>query len=202
MITIGITGIIGSGKTTVSAALKNKGFVVIDLDVLAKKVLAQPDVQKEIEKDLGKEFTGSEEDLRKKLRDTVFIEKEKLAKLENIIHPNVRKMLFEELEGLNKQGIKSAIVDGPLIYEKGLDKELDKVIVVSAAMELIRERLIERGMSTGDIEKRTAKQMPLKEKEKKADFILFNNGTKEDLEGDVEMLSERIKEWEVSGNAP
>jgi dephospho-CoA kinase len=94
------------------------------------------------------------------------------------------------------------IVDGPLLYETDLHKDLDKIVVVSTEKEKIRERLRARGLSDNDMDARTSNQIPLKEKEKRADFVIFNNGTKRDLEQEVEGLLRRIKEWEVTVDAP
>lgn len=201
MITIGITGIIGSGKTTASAMLKKKGLPVIDLDDLAKKTLALKEVHEEITEKIGRGFVENGAIVVGRLRDAVFVDKEKLRKLEEIVHPRVRERLFETIEGHKDRGAGTVIVDGPLLFETGLHRRLDKTIVVTADMDIIRKRLKKRGMSTDDIEKRIAHQIPLSEKEKAADLIVRNNGTKKDLDREIENLLERIKEWEVRPDA-
>lgn len=197
MITIGITGIIGSGKTTASAALKNKGIPVVDLDFLAKKALTLTEVHEDIERELGNGFVAEGEIVVERLRDLVFADKEKLQKLEAIIHPRVLAQLWQTIRELEAAGEKAVIVDGPLLFETDLHKKLDKTVVVSADMGVIRERLKTRGMAPDDIEKRISHQIPLWEKEKVADYVLFNNGTREDLDREIENLLERINEWEV-----
>jgi len=197
MITIGITGIIGSGKTTASAALKDRGIPVIDLDVLARRTLALAEVHEDIEREFGGGFIAGGEVVVEKLRDAVFADTEKLRKLEAITHPRVLAQLWQAVRKLTDAGNKAVIVDGPLLFETGLHKELDKTVVVAADMDVIRERLKIRGMAPEDIEKRISHQIPLAEKEKAADHVLFNNGTRTDLEKNVEDLLERIKEWEV-----
>jgi len=197
MITIGITGIIGSGKTTASAALKNKGIPVVDLDFLAKKALTLTEVHEDIERELGNGFVAEGEIVVERLRDLVFADKEKLQKLEAIIHPRVLAQLWQTIKELEDAGEKAVIVDGPLLFETDLHKKLDKTVVVSADMGVIRERLKTRGMAPDDIEKRISHQIPLWEKEKVADYVLFNNGTREDLDREIENLLERINEWEV-----
>jgi dephospho-CoA kinase len=197
MITIGITGIIGSGKTTASTALKNKGIPVVDLDFLAKKALTLTEVHEDIEKELGNGFVAGGEIVVDRLRDLVFADKEKLRKLEAIIHPRVLAQLWQTIKELGEAGEKAVIVDGPLLFETDLHKKLDKTVVVTADMSVIRERLKMRGMAPDDIEKRISHQIPLWEKEKVADYVLFNNGTREDLDREIENLLERINEWEV-----
>lgn len=202
MITIGITGIIGSGKTTVSNQLRKKGLAVIDLDNLARKATTLKEVQKDITTHLGEEFVKTGGVAVERLRELVFVDRKKLQVLEGILHPRIMEEMRKQISDLKEKGARTAIVDGPLIYEKGLHKVLDKTIVVSAGMDRIKERLRLRGLSGEDIDRRISLQIPLEEKEKAADFVIFNNGTKEDLERETENLFRRIKEWEVRADAP
>jgi dephospho-CoA kinase len=202
MIVIGITGIIGSGKTSTSNILKKRGIVVIDLDSLAKKALALKEVQDDIAARLCKEFVKDGNPVIDKLKETVFMNKEKLRTLESIIHPRVREELWKEINKKREAGKNLAVVDGPLLYETDLHKSLDKIVVVSTETEKIKERLRLKGLSDNDIDMRMSNQIPLKEKEKRADFVVFNNGTKRDLKREVEGLLRRIKEWEVMVDAP
>jgi len=197
MITIGITGIIGSGKSTASAALGARGIPVIDLDALAKKMLTLAEVHEEIEREFGNGLVIDGQIVVEKLRDIVFADKEKLRRLERITHPRVLSELWREVAELAGAGEKAVIVDGPLLFETGLYKELDRTVVVTADMDVVRKRLKMRGMAPDDIEKRISNQIPLKEKEEAADYVLSNNGTREDLERNIEALLERINEWEV-----
>ncbi|MDM7920252.1 MAG: dephospho-CoA kinase [Methanosarcina sp.] len=93
MIIIGITGIIGSGKTTVSDILRKKGITVIDLDALAKKAIMLKEVQEEIASSLGKEYVEDGKPAIEKIKELVFSDKEQLRLLESIIHPRVRENL-------------------------------------------------------------------------------------------------------------
>jgi dephospho-CoA kinase len=197
MITIGITGIIGSGKTTVSGLLKQKGLTIIDLDGLAREAIQFKEVQEDIIIGLGEEFVKDGVVVVEKLRDLVFADTVKLEKLESIVHPRILEGMRKEIDTLKGKKVKTVIIDGPLLYEKGLHKNLNKIIVVSATMDKIKERLKKRGLFEEDIERRIALQIPLNEKEKVADFVIFNNGTKDDLKKETEVLWRRIKEWEV-----
>jgi dephospho-CoA kinase len=201
MRTVGITGIIGSGKTTVAKLLREKGFSVLDLDDIAKNVLSCKQVQDEIEGRLGREYIEQGRTIVEFLRDVVFVDQHKLQDLENIVHPKVKQILWNEVERLKQFGERIIFIDAPLLFEKGLDKELDKVVVVSAEMDTIEKRLIKRGLFREDIQRRISCQIPLKEKEKKADFIIFNSGTEKDLERNIELLLNRIREWEVTVDA-
>lgn len=202
MITIGITGILGSGKTTASRMLKKEGFNVIDLDLLAKKIIKEKDVKNEIKKVFGKEFIANNRVDIEKLRGKVFGSRKELRALERILHPRVGELLWRKIEQLKRSGARASIVDGPLLFETGLYKKLDKTVVVAAGMEKIKERLKNRGMKEGDADRRMLFQIPLKEKIKKADHVVSNNGNKEDLIRGLADLLEKIKEWEVEANAP
>ena len=202
MILIGITGIIGSGKTTVSNMLEKEGFVVIDLDMIAKDTLLQNDVIREIGSRFGKEYVSGDRVNVEKMKKTVFQNEDMLRILEGITHPKIVDRLFNDVDSIKKRGAKSIIIDGPLLFETGLYKRLDKIVVVSANPEALKERLIKRGMEQEDIEKRMVFQISLEEKEKLADIVLYNNGTMEGLKREVSKLSETIKGWEVEVDAP
>lgn len=197
MITIGITGIIGSGKSTASQSLKIKGIPVIDLDAEAKRVLTMKEVHEDIEKQLGPGLVVNDEICIEKLRDTVFSNKKKLRTLEAITHPRILGRMWKVIADLKASGHRAAIIDGPLLFETGLYKEFDKLVVVTADMDVIRQRLKIRGMEPQDIEKRISHQIPLGEKAEVADYVLLNNGTREDLDREIDKLMERIDEWEV-----
>lgn len=202
MITVGITGIIGSGKTTAASLLKRKGFEIIDLDQLSKDLIRKGEVLAEIRRRLGAEYVAEDTVDIVRLRDEVFKNKDLLRILEAIIHPRVRSMLGQRLDELEREGAEVVFVDGPLLFETGFYKELDKIVVVSAKTRTIKERLKARGMTEEDIGRRMPHQIPLTEKEKMADHVVNNNGNVDSLEREVEGLLQRIKEWEVRADAP
>ena len=198
MITIGVTGIIGSGKSTVSAMLGQTGITVIDLDKLAKEVSGSPAAKEGIRKTFGEEYVKEDGTIDKdRMKDLVFKDKARLTQLEAIMHPLIRgemeRRAIEEWE----RGARAVVIDGPLIFEKGMYRELSKVVVVSADIARIKERLIKRGMTSDDVERRMENQMPLAEKEKMADYVIYNNGTEDDLREELKILLEKIKIWEV-----
>ncbi|MCX5817869.1 MAG: dephospho-CoA kinase [Proteobacteria bacterium] len=201
MILVGITGIIGSGKTTVSSMLKKEGFEVIDLDGIAKEVLSLEDVKKEIGNVFGTEYISGDHVNIEKMRSAAFQNRDSLKKLEKIVHPGIVERLFRNAEQIKKSGAKSVIIDGPLLFETGLYKKMDRTVVVSTDAEMLTVRLKNRGMDEEDVKRRMAFQMPLKEKERTADWVVHNNGTVEDLKKETAMLLEKIKGWEVEPHA-
>jgi dephospho-CoA kinase len=201
MILIGITGIVGSGKTTVAAMLKKEGLEVIDLDKIAKEIARQERIISVIGKVLGTSYIADGKVDTRKVAELVFNDEEAREKLERIMHPLIDAEMRNQIERLEREGTKTAIIDGPLIFEKGLYKELDKVVVVSGSVETIKNRLKGRGMDESDAKRRMASQMPLEQKEAQADYIVRNEGTIGDLEKEVDNLLKQIKEWEVELNA-
>lgn len=197
MILVGITGIIGSGKSTVSRMLSQEGFPVIDLDGLGKEVTDYREVIGDIKEVFGAEYIVNNRADIAKLREIAFIDTETRRKLENIIHPRAGAELWKRIDELKTKGAPVVIVDAPLLYETGLYKKLDKVVVVSADMDKIKERLILRGMEEEDANRRLPHQIPLSEKEKIADYVLYNNGSEKDLRKELKALLLKIKEWEV-----
>ncbi len=202
MILIGVTGIVGSGKSTVSNLLREKGFQVIDLDKLAKESLSWDEVKDGIREAFGDDYVRDGVVDVEKLGRTVFSKEEELRRLEGIVHPKVTKALFRKAEELRKEGAKTLIIDAPLLFETDLCKRVDKIVVVTAPMEIIKERLKLRGMAEDDMERRIPFQVPLSEKEKMADYVVHNSGTVEDLGSEVDALLGRIKSWEVEVDAP
>jgi dephospho-CoA kinase len=199
MILVGITGIIGSGKTTVSNMLSQEGIPVIDLDRLGKEITDYDEVIRDIEEVFGTEYIANKKVDIVKLRKIAFVDVKTRKKLEAIIHPRVRAELWKKIEHYRDMGARVVVVDAPLLYETGMYKSLDKVVVVSADMDKIRERLKLRGMDEEDTDRRLPHQIPLADKEKMADYILYNNGLEEDLRKELKTLLLRIKEWEVRG---
>jgi len=187
---VGITGSIGTGKTTLAGVFRRMGYEVIDLDECAKRLLEGRAIGREIAQALGQPEDHLD---RKRLADVVFSDEEKLAALEAILHPRVIAALEGRLEQLKGYSKDIVFVDGPLIFEKGLHKRLDLVLVVSAEDRLVEERLRARGMDEEDVRRRRRAQMPLKEKEKLADFVIYNNGTVSDLEAQAVKCLQEIR---------
>ena len=179
MILVGLTGGIATGKSTVAGLFKRCGATVIDADALAREVV-QPGkpAWREIVRIFGKAALNTNRTLnRQALGAIVFGHPTKLRYLENIIHPRVAR----EQARLTKQAARIdphaiVIYDVPLLFEAGIDKRVDKTIVVTADRETQIARLKQRnGLSRAEAIRRIKTQMPLADKRRRADYLL--NGT-------------------------
>jgi len=201
MIIIGLTGILGSGKSTVAALLRGRGLPVIDFDALAKESLAWKETQDDIRDAFGDEYiVGGRVDVEK-LRQTVFTKDPNVRKLEAIVHPRVRQEVERQLLALEEKGVKAVIIEHPLLFEVGFHRPVDKIVVVTATEEKLRDRLEKRGMKGDDAARRFSFQIPLREKEEKADYVINNNGAENQLEAQIDSLVQRITTWEEIGHA-
>ena len=188
---IGLTGGIASGKSTVSKYLVEKGFKVYDADKIAKDISEKKLVQEEIIVTFGDKILGKNGNVdRKKLKEIVFGDKEKLKQLNAIIHPKVIDF-YKELKEKNTDEI--IIFDVPLLFESGIDKFCDKILVVISDYEIQLNRIVERDKIDRDLAEKIIKsQLSNEERIKKADVVIENNSSLEDLFEKVERFCERI----------
>ena len=201
MIIVGLTGILGSGKSTVAAALRKRGLDVIDFDGLAKESLNWKETQEEIREAFGDEYVVMGRVDVERLRQTVFTNDLNVRKLEAIIHPRVHEEVERRLVALEEKDVLAAIIEHPLLFEVGFHRPVDKIVVVTAKDDIIRARLEKRGMRGDDVERRLSFQIPLKEKEEKADYVINNNGAEDQLGEQIDSLVQEITKWEERGHA-
>lgn len=193
---VGITGGIGSGKSLVSAEFKRLGAVVIDADVVAREVVEKgAPGHEEILKAFGPGFFDKDGALnRKALAAVVFKDPEKLARLNAVIHPRIRERIRQKMREYAKTRAL-VVVDAPLLFENGLDKEMDKTVVVYAYEEERVGRVVKRegvSVSRERVKEIMAAQMPLEDKIKKADFVIDNNGPLEETIAAVRALFRKL----------
>jgi dephospho-CoA kinase len=191
MTIVGLTGSVGTGKSTVTNFFRELGAYVIDWDELARKVTSpRSEAWKEITEHFGKSTLN--EDLtinRQKLADIVFSDQKKLAKLDQIVHPKVfqeDERITNEIRGHDPNAL--IIKDIPLLFELTHPISVDKIIVVSASEPTQLRRLKEKGMSREDAQNRMKCQLPLEEKIKSADFVVNNDGTEEETKRQAEEI--------------
>lgn len=189
---LGLTGGIACGKTTISNIFKQLGIKVIDADKVAREVIELPEIVNQIKKNYGDEvFINGKLD-RKKLREIIFNDKEKIMKLNSIIHPKVID-IFKEEYNKNKFSDEIIVFDIPLLFEVGLEKYCNKTIVVYVNEEIQIKRVMERDNSSRELAKKIIDaQMDLFEKVKMADYAIENNSSVNELEKKVKNIIESI----------
>jgi dephospho-CoA kinase len=185
VLAIGLTGGIGSGKSTVGELLVRCGAVLIDADVIARQVLEKdsPGLARVIER-FGDGLLREDGSLdREKTANLVFADEMARADLDAIVHPLVAARMLEAVAG-EAETDHVVVLDIPLLAEGGRSRyQLDGVLVVDCPVDIAIERLVEqRGMSPADAEARVAAQATREERLALADFIIMNMGTRQELE--------------------
>ncbi|SCJ73873.1 Dephospho-CoA kinase [uncultured Clostridium sp.] len=196
MIKIGLTGGIGSGKSTVSAMLKEAGFPIIDADIIAKSVLEKyPEILEKVKIDFGVGFFDWRGQFRRKeFGNHIFRFPKQRIKYEAIILPYIVREIEEELKALEKKGEKRVIVDAPTLIENDLHKEMDYVILVWVDSNTQLQRVRSRdNLSREDAINRINAQMSLDRKKDFANIIIENNDTLLKTKVQVESLAEFLK---------
>lgn len=197
MLAVGLTGGIGAGKSTFAALLAERGAQVVDADGIGRDALApgRP-AWHSVVSTFGDEILvpGAMEVDRKKLAGIVFEDAGKLAALNAIVHPVILQRIADDLEKLSKTDAV-VVVDAALITELGLRDTLDAVIVVTTSRQERVDRLVRtRGMSLDDITARMAAQADPEELETKADFVVRNDGTLDDLAAEADRVWKLLME--------
>lgn len=193
MLLVGLTGGIGSGKSTVAAHLRNLGATVIDSDQLAREVVAAgtPGLQQVIDR-FGPTVISDGELNRGALANLVFTDAGARADLEAITHPLIRARFNELLSGLPEDAI--VVNEVPLLVEREMAPQFDLVVCVEASEEVKRGRLLDRGLSVAEIERRVSTQATDEQRRKVCDVVITNDGSLPDLVKQVEQLwRERLR---------
>jgi dephospho-CoA kinase len=177
MIKVGLTGNIGSGKSTVSRVFETLGVPVYHADSEAKKFLDDESVQDSLIREFGSKIFEDRIINRKKLARLVFNDKQALEFLNSLIHPLVRKD-FETWTTVNPEA-PYIIQEAAILFESGFYKMFDKVITVASLQELAVARVMVRdGVSEKDVLLRMNNQWSSEKKEELSDYVVYNDGSK------------------------
>ncbi len=190
MLLVGLTGGIGSGKSTAARMLRDRGAVVFDADVLAREAVAPgTEGHRGVVERFGADVLapGGELD-REALAAVVFADPAARRDLEAIVHPEVRRLFAEGSEAYRDTD-RVVVLSAPLLVETGMHSAFDVLVVMAVPEPVQVERLMrDRGMSEAEIRARIAAQAPLEDKSAVADILLDNEGSPEDLERQVDRI--------------
>ena len=186
---IGLTGGIGSGKSIVAGMFKSLGARIIDADRISRDVMVPgSEVYKKVVNVFGEGILKDDQTIdRKKLGDMIFGNPEKIALLNECTHPEIFREIDRRVKEIRQKTPDALIiVDAALLVETGAYKTFDKLVVVYVDEETQLKRLKERdGFTDEEVTKRISSQMPLKEKVKYTDFVIYNDKGLEDTRKQV-----------------
>ncbi|MDP2916898.1 MAG: dephospho-CoA kinase [Dehalococcoidia bacterium] len=194
---IGLTGGIGSGKSTVSGVLAELGVVVIDADKIGHQVFkAGTGAWRQVVAEFGRGILSPSDDIdRRKLGEIVFHNPEAMEKLNRIMHPRILEVIKAQLEEYRCKGAKVVVIEATLLIEAGWTSLVDEVWVTVAPRGTVLERLKERGLSEAEVLARIMSQMSAEERVKRAHVTIYNEVPINELKAKVKQLwHERIKD--------
>ncbi len=197
MLKVALTGGIGSGKSEVSTLFSKWGAYIFDADTIAKQILNKnKTAQKELILEFGSDIISAEGIIdKKKLSRVAFQNEFNQLKLNTIIHPYVFKEIDLCFESIIEKGSHDIfIIDAALIYESGADTHMDYVIVVTSHLKIRTERVMKRGdLNRDEFLKRVDLQWPEKDKIELANFIIYNNESKDELKKEAKKVYNQLQ---------
>jgi dephospho-CoA kinase len=180
MLLIGLTGNIGSGKSTVAQLLSERGATIIDADVLSRRAVeVGTAAYRSIAERWGTSILAPDGAIdRSALRRIVFSEPKQLEQLNKIVHPAVERMRVALVEQARQRGDRVVVCDIPLLFEKKMTGRFDRILLVDAPRPVRLERLVrERGLRETEAMDMIVAQMPAELKRARADFVIDNDDT-------------------------
>lgn len=193
---IGLTGGIGSGKSTVAQLLLRHGWVLVDADHIARDIVepGQPALT-ELADAFGEDILQADGSLdRGLLASRAFASREKTDLLNSITHPRIQEETQARFDSARRAGADFVVYDMPLLVDKGLHKDMDATIVVDVDVEERVRRLVEyRGLDEEDARRRIAAQIPDDVRRAAADFIIDNNGARDELDAQVDGVVDKLR---------
>jgi dephospho-CoA kinase len=199
MIVIGVTGSIGTGKSTIISMLKDMGVPVHDADhavatMLAPRGIAVKTVGKTFPEAFDVDAEGYAFINKEELGKIVFHDRDKKEQLENILHPLVKIDSDNFVNEMKVCGHNIVALEIPLLFETGREEDMDFTICVSCSPEQQKNRVMQRkGMTSEKFDAIVAGQMTDREKTERADFVIMNDGNREDTREQLANIIERIK---------
>ncbi len=189
---VGLSGGIGSGKTTAAAFFEEAGAEVVRADELAHAVLHSRELQQPIEEAFGRAvFDDQGRISHARLAESVFNQPQKRVILNNLVHPRVQRR-FQQIVAQLEAG-RLLVYDVPLLFEKHLEEQFDLTVVISAPQQVRRRRVKQRSnWSHFQFQSREAAQLSLAEKERRANLVIFNQKGRAELKEAIWHLYQEI----------
>ena len=193
---IGLTGGIGSGKSTVSQFLAELGAVILDADEIGHEAF-KPDTEiwRQVVAAFGRQILTPDGNIdRKKLGNIVFSNPESLSRLNQIMHPRMYALVKAQLEEYRRQGVGVVVLEAPLLLEAGWTSLVDEVWVTTAPEATVLKRLEERtGMSQAESLTRLRSQLPSEERVRQANVVINTDCDLDELKSKVKELGQRLE---------
>lgn len=195
MLYVGLTGNIASGKSEAANRFAELGATIVDADVLARDAVAVGSAAyKRVVERWGPEILSPDGSLdREALRHTVFADKAQLDELNAIVHPGINRLRRKMVAEARNRGDAVLIYVVPLLFERRLANEFDQIVLVDAPKELRLDRLVnQRGVAEDDASNMIAAQMLAELKRARADYVIENDGSLEELRDQVDAVWQRL----------
>jgi dephospho-CoA kinase len=191
MALIGLTGNYGMGKTMVLGMFRELGAYTINSDAVVSGLLREGPVTGRVRELLGDSVFGPGGGLvKEKVAEMIFSDPEKRKALEGLLHPLVLKRVQETARGREHEVV---VVEVPLLFEGGYEGQFHKTVTVCSDEDTALTRLLGAGVRREDALMRMKAQMPIEEKMRRADFVIENNGTAEELRGRVRLVYDALR---------
>lgn len=187
---IGLVGGIGAGKSAVASAFAGLGCVVADSDREVRAALDRPEIVREIGSWWGGRVINEDGTVnRREVAAIVFADVEERRRLESLLHPLVHAARVEVIRRASADGARAVIVDAPLLFEAGVDRECDAVVFVEASREVRARRVKEsRGWDVDELARRESTQMPIEEKRSRSGYVIVNEGGFDEIRPQAERV--------------
>ncbi len=189
---IGVTGQIGSGKSEVSRILKKRGALIIDADVIGKKITGSPQILKKLVKLWGEQVRSPSGRLRSsEVARIVFSDSSgrKLRQLNKLVHPSITQEISRRIEKSQKsRPLRPIVIDAALLPDWPSLRKLDLIVLVTAPRGLRVRRLVKRGLSVAGARQRIRSQRPLSDYRQISDVVISNNSTRRELNARINQL--------------
>lgn len=193
---VGLSGGVGSGKSTIAAFFRNEGARIIDADRVGHEVLDRPDVRAGLVRDWGPGILRRGRVDRAALARVAFRDRRSVRRLNRRVHPAI----LREIRRRIARSPRWVVLDAALLHETGADRLCDRMVFVDAPATLRRRRTAARGWAPGELARRERCQRPAAYKEKKADYVINNAGPKSLAKEQVNVISRELRNLHLSSH--